>query len=101
MFGKKGEKKQSPQEIITNQVEQLAEGKSLIYILPEYQWAGGAFIIVELNPKHAEEGQKKYFIFSDKIKDGKPAGKREQTSSQKTAKDVANLISTSSGKLFG
>ncbi|MDD5039388.1 MAG: hypothetical protein PHN78_08775, partial [Dehalococcoidales bacterium] len=78
----------------------LNDGKSLTYILPEWQWAGGAFMIVELNPKHPEGGEKKYFLYSDMIKDGKPAGNKKKTSSQNMPKDVANLISTSGGKLF-
>lgn len=94
---KRPEGKLSRKEIVRNQLEQLTDGRSLTYILPEYMWSGGAFTIVELNPKYPETG-KKYLVFSDQIKDGQPAGKKELTSSYNKLEEVLNLIDTRSGE---
>lgn len=104
MFGKKKpeEKKElSPKEVKINQVaaqvEQLSPEGSLVYKLPEFYWAGFAgFCIVEQNP---DKG-KKYVMSTDRIVDGKPAGRKSRVWASDKPKDVAGWIVDKQGELF-
>lgn len=89
--------KLSPKEIIGNQIEQLGPGQSLSYKVPEV-W-GGDFITVELNPQYPGKG-KKYVLGTDKIVEGKPAGKRSRMWDSDKPKDIAGWIVERDGKLF-
>ena len=99
MFGKKKEpkvKEPSEKEIlaarIANEVEQLTQGQSLIYKLPQDFWNGfAAFLIAEPNPTYPQKG-KKYCMYTDKIEDGKPAGKRWIMGKTDKPKDIADWI---------
>lgn len=103
MFGKKKEEKKelSPKEIkineIATKVEQLSSGETLIYKLPEFYWAGfGAFCIVERNP----DSGRKYVLSTDKIEDGKPAGRKSRVWDSDKPKDVAGWILDKQGELY-
>lgn len=104
MFGRKKEpevgkskvKQLHPRQIvenrITEEVEKLAPGETLIYKLPELFWSGyAAFLIVELNPSYPEKG-KKYLLSTDKIVDGKPAGQKSNAGDSNKARDAAEWI---------
>jgi len=90
-------KKLSPREIIGNQIEQLGLGQSLSYRLPETY--GGGLAVVELNPEYPGKG-KKYVLKTDKIVEGKPAGKRSRLWDSDKPKDIAGWILDRNGELF-
>ncbi len=83
MFGKKKEvkvKETSHRDLlldrIASEVEQLTQGQSLIYKLPEFYWSGfAAFLVAEPNPTYPQKG-KKFTMHTDRIVDGKPAGNK-------------------------
>ena len=89
-------KELSPKEIVTNQIEQLGPGQSFSYRLHE-TWGGG-LVIVELNPEYPEKGQR-YILSTDKIVDGKPAGKRSHLWDSDKPKEVAGWIADRRGEL--
>lgn len=97
---KKKTKKLSPQEIMINQIEQLGQGQSLVYRFPELLWQGlGAFAIVEVNSLYPESGRK-YIIYTDKMADGKPAGRRSKNWASNKPKDIVRWILDRDGVLF-
>lgn len=98
----KPQKKLPPKEIIMNQVEQLGPGQSLTYQLGKYLWEGfAAFAIVELNPEYPAKGKgKKYILSTDKIVEGKPAGKRARFWDADKPKDIAGWLLERQGELF-
>jgi hypothetical protein len=79
-------KKLSPNEVIANQIGQLDPGQSLSYRLPET--FGGGLAVVELNTEYPGKG-KKYVLSTDKIVEGKPAGKRSRIWDSDKPKDIA------------
>ncbi len=105
MFGKK-KTKEKPKEVthreqltarIASEVEQLTPGQSLIYKLPEFYHDGfAAFLIAEPNPTYPQKG-KKYCIFTDRIADGKPAGKRASMGQQDKSRGIAEWIADRDG----
>ncbi len=107
MFGRKKEnqtkvKEPSPREIfvqrLVGEIESLAPGQVLTYQLPEFYWTGfAAFLIVEPNPTYPEKG-KKYLMCTDKIADGKPAGRKIVTCGTDKAKDAAQWIADRDGQ---
>jgi len=107
MFSRKKQpkvKEPSEREIrvkqITSEVEQLSEGQTLIYKLPEFYWSGfAAFLIVELNPSYPEKGRK-YIMSTDKANDGKPAGHKVRSWESNKPKDIADWIAPKSGVRF-
>jgi len=99
---KKGEKKLSPKEIIANQIDQLAETKSLSYKLPEVYWTGlGGFVYIETNPKFGEKKERKYLSFTDTVVDGKPAGKRRQLWAFDSSREMAAWLIERGAELLG
>lgn len=107
MFGRKKEpkvKEPSPREILMNQiadeVQKLAPGQSLIYKLPELYWSGfAAFLIAELNPSYPKKGRK-YIMYTDKIVDGKPAGRRGSGWQTNNPRDYADWVVSRDGERF-
>ena len=104
MFGKKKEplvKEPTEKEIfavrIASEVEQLGQGESLTYKLPEGYWSGfGAFLIAESNTLYPRKG-KKYSIYVDKIKDGKPAGEKRRMDQNNNPRNIADWIADCHG----
>lgn len=106
MFGKKkNEPEPSPRDAAMNrfalEVEQLTQGQSLIYKLPEFYWSGfAAFLMVDLNPSYPQKGRK-YIMSTDGIADGKPAGLKKRLSDSNKPKDVADWVVQRKGERFG
>ena len=90
-------KELSPKEIMINQIEQLSPGQSISYRLPEIR--GGGLAVVELNPQYPKKG-KKFIVSTDKIVEGKPAGKRLRLFDSDKPKDLAGWILGHGGELF-
>lgn len=90
-------KKESPVDIIIKQIEQLVLGQSLSYRLPEVY--GGDLAILQLNPDYPEKGRK-YTMFSEKLVDGKPCGKRTVLWYSNDPRGIARWICDRSGVLF-
>jgi len=90
-------KELSPKEIIINQIEQLGPRQSLTYQLAEYLM--DRFAIVDLNPEYPGKGRK-YIVSSDRMADGKPAGKKGRIWDSNKAKDIASWILEKQGVLF-
>ena len=100
MFWKKNteDKQLSPKEILINQLEQLAPGKTLSYKLPEL-W-GGELAIVGLNPQYPQNG-KKYFIDLEEFVANKPSGQRKPFVQVEKTKEMASWIIEKEGVPFG
>ncbi len=82
---------------IASEVEQLTPGQSLIYKLPEFYWDGfAAFLIAEPNPTYPQKG-KKYCMYTDKIVDGKPAGKKASMGQSDKPKGIAEWMADRDG----
>ncbi len=82
---------------IASEVEQLAPGQSLIYKLPEFYWSGfAAFLVAEPNPTYPQKG-KKYCMHTDRIVDGKPAGKIGYTWQSDKPNQVAEWMADRDG----
>jgi hypothetical protein len=62
----------SPIDIMTGEIERLSAGQVLRYELPEVY--GGDLAVIQANPDYPQKG-KKYRLGSERIVDGKPAGK--------------------------
>ena len=90
-------KQLSPKEIIINQIEQIGPVQSLTYQLAEYLM--DRFAIVELNPEYPGKGRK-YIVSSDRMVDGKPAGKKGRIWDSNKAKDIASWVLEKKGVLF-
>jgi len=91
------EKKLSPKEVITNEIEQLAPGQALSY--KHTETFGGGLTVVELNPQYPEKG-KKYNVSTEELVDNKPAGKRRRLFDSNKPKDVASWILDRDGTPF-
>lgn len=91
------EKKLSPKEVITNEIEQLTPGQARSYSLTET--FGGGLVVVELNPRYPEEG-KKYIVSTEELVDNKPSGKRRRLFDSNKPKDVASWILDRNGTPF-
>ena len=65
-------KKLSPAEILVSRLEQLSLGQSLVYRLAKVY--GGDLVIVDLNPRYPNKGQRKYRMSTERLVDGKPCG---------------------------
>jgi hypothetical protein len=108
MFWRKKEPKVqdlSPQEILTNRIEEeiekLALGQTLIYKLPEFYWAAfGVFVMAELNPSYPQKG-KKYIMSKDGMVDGKPAGRKFRLWDSNKARIAAEFIAESQTERAG
>jgi hypothetical protein len=104
MLGKKKEpvvKAPTPREIlaarIAGELEQMVQGQSLVYKLPQEFWKHfGGFIIVELNSTYPGKG-KKYCTYVDYVEEGKPAGKRRDLGQNNKTKEIADWIAESEG----
>jgi len=62
----------SPGDIMTGEIERLSAGQVLRYQLPEVY--GGDFAVIQANPDYPQKG-KRYRLGSERMVDGKPAGK--------------------------
>ena len=104
MFGKKKEpevKEPSKRDILTahiaGEIEQLAQGQTLVYKLPEFYWGGyAAFFMAEINPSYPQKG-KKYCACIDQITDGKPAGKKTIAWQTDKPREIADWIAERDG----
>ncbi len=82
---------------IASEVEQLTPGQSLIYKLPEFYWDGfAAFLIAEPNPTYPQKG-KKYCMYTDKIADGKLAGRKVNMGQTDKSKQIAEWMADRDG----
>ena len=90
-------KELSPKEIIINQIEQIGAGQSLTYQLAEY--LVDRFAIVDLNPEYPGKGRK-YIVSSDRMADGKLAGRKSRAWDSNNAKNIASWILEKEGVLF-
>ncbi len=86
MFGRKDK--------FISRIEQLAEGESLAYRLPEvYQSGIGEFAFIELNPDYPEKGKgKKYIVYTDKGENGKPKGQRVRFLDTNKPKNISEWL---------
>ncbi len=75
---------------IMEEVETLTKGQTIMYQLPKY-YSFARFLGVELNPTFPQKG-KKYLMFTDEMKDGKPAGKRSYIDNTNKASDYAEWV---------
>jgi len=82
-------KKLSMKDVIVNEMLQLVPGQVVSRELEKTY--GGGLAIVELNPAYPGKG-KKYSLFTDKLVDGKPAGKRTHFWDADKPKDIADWI---------
>lgn len=92
----KKEKKLSPKNLVTGQIEQLGPGQSISYQLSEYY--GGDLTIVELNPDYLRKGRG-YILSTQKTVDGKPVGKISRFWESNKPQDIAGWIVDRDGKL--
>ncbi|NWG03364.1 MAG: hypothetical protein HXY44_10980, partial [Syntrophaceae bacterium] len=83
--------KQSREEIISR-MEQLKDGESLKFNIPEI--FGGGVAIIELNPKRSEKGGKKYLLT---LKEGDEVKPYWDTNK---AKDLAKWVADRLGDLI-
>ena len=91
------EKKLSPSDILVKQIEQLGPEQSISYRLPET--FGGGLVVVELNPQYPKKGRK-YILNTEKIVDGKPAGRRSHLWDSNKTGDIARWILDRMGEPF-
>ena len=90
-------KKLTQREIISH-IEQLSQGESVSYRLPESY--GGQVAVVEFNTEYPWRRDGKYLLSRQTLVDGKPTGGKEQVLESDEAKDIAAWLSERRGKLL-
>jgi len=90
-------KKLSPGDVIAGEIEQLGQGQTLSYRLPEI--FGGDLAVIRLNPQYPTKGRK-YILSAEKIADGKPTGQRSRLWDSDKPKDIALWVIDKRGELF-
>ena len=90
-------KKLTQREIISH-IEQLSQGESVSYRLPESY--GGQVAMVEFNTEYPWRRDGKYLLNVQTLVDGKPTGRKEQALESDEAKEIAAWLSERRGKLL-
>ena len=90
-------KKLTQREIISH-IEQLSQGESVSYRLPESY--GGQVAMVEFNTEYPWRRDGKYLLNVQTLVDGKPTGGKEQVLESDEAKKIAAWLSERRGKLL-
>jgi len=103
MFGQKTkettkDKKLSPKEVMTAQIETLESGKEMIFRLgPIYV---KPFITIVHNPEHPGKGKKFVAYQEGAGPDGKPSGARGKFYDTNNAKDIASWVLEREGSIY-
>ena len=90
-------KKLTQREIISH-IEQLSQGESVSYRLPESY--GGQVAMVEFNTEYPWRRDGKYLLSMQTLVDGKPTGGKEQVLESDEAKDIVAWLAERRGKLL-
>ena len=93
----KKEKKITPLDIMSNDIEQLGPGEYRVYRLLGASGLGLA--VIELNPEYPVKG-KKYSIKTERLVDDRPSGRRTKMWDSDKPRDIAKWIIEKRGEPF-